>query len=73
MHRASTHPFRLASRFRFPERAGPELLDPAATHEAPDLSLTDATELLDWLEGNGLRAFDVELTPAGRMTVRWVE
>jgi hypothetical protein len=40
---------------------------------AEDLSLTEATELLDWLEGHGIRAHEVQLNEAGRMTIRWGE
>jgi len=35
------------------------------------LSLTEATELLDWLEGHGIRAEEVQLTDDGKMTIRW--
>jgi len=40
--------------------------------EAADLTLEEATELLDWLEGHGVRADEVVLTENGRVTVRWV-
>ena len=38
---------------------------------AEDLTLTEATELLDWLEGHGIRAQEVQLNEVGRMTIRW--
>jgi hypothetical protein len=38
---------------------------------ADDLTLTEATELLDWLEGHGIVAREVEVNEAGLMTVRW--
>jgi hypothetical protein len=38
---------------------------------ADDLTLTEATELLDWLEGHGIAAREVHINEAGRMTVRW--
>ena len=40
---------------------------------AEDLTLTEATELLDWLEGHGIRAQEVQLDETGRMTIRWGE
>jgi hypothetical protein len=40
-------------------------------HEAADLSLSEATELLDWLENHQIDASQVEMDPAGRVTVRW--
>jgi hypothetical protein len=40
--------------------------------EATDLTLEEATDLLDWLEGHGVRADEVVLTENGRVTVRWV-
>jgi hypothetical protein len=40
---------------------------------AEDLTLTEATELLDWLEGHGIRAHEVQLDELGRMTIRWGE
>jgi hypothetical protein len=54
-----------------PGPAGSE--DPIADSEQvrTDLTLAEATELLDWLEGHGIQAESVELTPAGSVTVRW--
>jgi hypothetical protein len=43
-----------------------------SVHEAGDLSLSDATDLLDWLENHQIRPSNVEMDSAGRMTVRWV-
>jgi hypothetical protein len=70
MRRASPTPFGLTIRPGIPEADGGGVV---TEREAADLSLSDARDLLDWLEGNGLQASDVEMTPAGRMTVRWVE
>jgi hypothetical protein len=44
----------------------------ASVHEAGNLSLADATDLLDWLENHKIRPSDVEMDTAGRLTVRWV-
>ena len=41
------------------------------TGVAENLSLTEATELLDWLEGHGIRADEVRMTEDGKMTIRW--
>jgi hypothetical protein len=60
----------------------PYPLSALPAHEAPpgvavaggiaeDLTLTEATELLDWLEGHGIRAQEVQLNELGRMTIRW--
>jgi hypothetical protein len=38
---------------------------------AENLTLAEATELLDWLEGHGIRAEEVRLTDDGKMTIRW--
>ena len=72
MRRAPPTPLRITSRLLFADAEGQ---DAAVTtqREAADLTLSDARDLLDWLEGNGLHALEVEVTPAGRMTVRWVE
>ena len=35
------------------------------------LTIAEATELLDWLEGHGIRAKDVSLDTDGLLTVRW--
>jgi hypothetical protein len=71
MRRAPPSPLRLTCQLRFHDEG--RNAGVATQREATDLSLTDARDLLDWLEGNGLHTLDVELTPAGRMTVRWVE
>ena len=47
-------------------------LDSAALQEAENLSLREAADLLDWLEGHQIRPLKVEMSPEGRMTVRWV-
>ena len=44
----------------------------ASIHEAVNLSLAEATDLLDWLQNHQIRPADVEMDSAGRMTVRWV-
>ncbi len=71
MRRAPSTPL-LPCRLPFPEDEGRDT-GVASPREAADLSLAEARDLLDWLEGNGLHPSEVELTPAGRMTVRWVE
>jgi hypothetical protein len=45
---------------------------PGSVQEAGNLSLTEATDLLDWLENHQIRPSDVEMDSAGRLTVRWV-
>ncbi|HKB00919.1 MAG TPA: hypothetical protein VKD90_01810 [Gemmataceae bacterium] len=57
----------------------PATVDPASgesrggsVQEAPNLSLAEATDLLDWLENHQIRPSDVEMDSSGRLTVRWV-
>jgi hypothetical protein len=38
---------------------------------AENLTLAEATELLDWLEGHGIRTDEVRMTEDGKMTIRW--
>jgi len=38
---------------------------------AEHLTITEARDLLDWLQGRGIRADEVKLEPDGKMTVRW--
>jgi hypothetical protein len=38
---------------------------------AEHLPISAARDLLDWLEGQGIRAHDVKLEADGTMTVRW--
>jgi hypothetical protein len=38
---------------------------------AEHLSIAEARDLLDWLQGQGIRAHEVKLEPDGKMTVRW--
>jgi hypothetical protein len=71
MRRAPSTPL-LTCRLRFHDDERRDA-SAASQREAADLSLAEARDLLDWLEGNGLHTLNVELTPAGRMTVRWVE
>lgn len=42
-----------------------------ALHAAERLTITEARDLLDWLEGHGIRAHEVTLESDGTMTVRW--
>jgi hypothetical protein len=44
---------------------------PASVQEAASLSLSEATDLLDWLENHEIRPSNVEMDSAGRVTVRW--
>lgn len=54
-------------------RLDPDLCAAAGEdHVVGDLSVTEAGELLDWLEGHGIRDRNVAITPDGRMAVRWV-
>jgi hypothetical protein len=46
--------------------------NPAPVQEAAGLSLTEATELLDWLENHRIRPTDLQMDSEGRMTIRWV-
>jgi hypothetical protein len=38
---------------------------------AENLTISEARDLLDWLEGQGIQAHDVTLGTDGKMTVRW--
>ncbi len=40
-------------------------------HTAANLSLTEARDLLDWLENHGLEPASLEPHVDGRMTIRW--
>lgn len=42
-----------------------------AMHAAEHLTIAEARDLLDWLQGHGIRAHEVTLEPDGKMTVRW--
>ena len=44
---------------------------PPPLQAAEHLTITQARDLLDWLQGQGIRAHDVALEPDGTMTVRW--
>ena len=37
-----------------------------------DLTIAQATDLLDWLEGHNIHASDVRLEDSGRMSVAWI-
>lgn len=53
-------------------RLDPDLFgDPGEGRMVGGLSVTEAGELLDWLEGHGIRDREVQITPDGRMAVRW--
>jgi hypothetical protein len=39
---------------------------------AEHLTVTEASELLDWLEGHGIEPSEVSVDSEGRMTVRWL-
>ena len=39
---------------------------------AEGLTIAQATELLDWLEGHNILASDVRLDDTGRMSVAWI-
>jgi hypothetical protein len=54
-----------------PPTSAPEETPNVSAGIAENLSLTEATELLDWLEGHGIRAEEVQLTDEGKMTIRW--
>ena len=47
-------------------------VDSSALQEADNLSLREAADLLDWLEGHQIRPLKVEMTAEGRVTVRWL-
>ena len=42
-----------------------------AMQAAEHLTIAEARDLLDWLQGRGVRAHEVKLEPDGTMTVRW--
>jgi len=46
--------------------------EPGPTQEAENLSLAEATELLDWLENHHIHPSHFEMDLSGRVTVRWV-
>jgi hypothetical protein len=46
-------------------------LDGPPTQAAENLSVSEARDLLDWLEMHGIHARSVDTDPAGRITVRW--
>jgi hypothetical protein len=46
-------------------------LAPSAVQSAEHLNIAQARDLLDWLDGQGVRADEVKLEPDGTMTVRW--
>jgi hypothetical protein len=60
-----------------PSAQEPPVSDPAPAAPAPPmqaaehLTIAAARDLLDWLQGQGVRAHEVKLEPDGTMTVRW--
>ena len=44
---------------------------PPAVHVAEHLSIADARDLLDWLQGQGIQPHEVTLESDGKMTIRW--
>jgi hypothetical protein len=48
----------------------PAMTSPAL-RAAEHLSIAEARDLLDWLQGHGISAQEVTLEPDGTMTVRW--
>ena len=44
---------------------------PMPLQAAEHLTITQARDLLDWLQGQGIRAHEVKLEPDGTMTVLW--
>lgn len=60
-----------------PSAQEPSVSDPAPAPTAPPMNSAEhlpiaaARDLLDWLEGQGIRADEVKLEADGTMTVRW--
>jgi hypothetical protein len=59
-------------------QSGPETHPPQPTEAetagdkvAENLTVSEARDLLDWLEGHGIRASEVDTDAAGRITIRW--
>jgi len=48
-----------------------ESSDDCGIQLADHLTITQAEDLLDWLESHGVRARDVRIESDGLMTVRW--
>ena len=46
---------------------------PPVANVAENLTIAEARDLLDWLEGQGIQAQDVTLGADGKMTVRWAK
>jgi hypothetical protein len=46
-------------------------LESAQIQSADRLSLTDASDLLDWLENHGIAAREVVCDAEGLMSIRW--
>jgi hypothetical protein len=51
----------------------PPLVPAIPMRAAEHLSISEARDLLDWLEGQGIRAHEVSIESDGKMTVRWPE
>lgn len=60
-----------------PSAQEPPVSEPVPASPAPamqaaeHLTIAAARDLLDWLQGHGVRASEVTLEPDGTMTVRW--
>lgn len=60
-----------------PSAQEPPVSEPASAAPAPPmrtaehLSIAEARDLLDWLQGQGIRAHEVKLDADGKMTIRW--
>jgi hypothetical protein len=57
-----------------PPVAKPDVAEPApavTVRSAEHLPIAAARDLLDWLEGHGIRAQEVIVEDDGTMTVRW--
>jgi hypothetical protein len=44
----------------------------SSVHSATNLTIAAARDLLDWLEGRGIKSREVVLEANGTMSVRWV-
>ena len=63
---------RLALRTVSPQALAVERPACSSSEIAEGLTISQATELLDWLEVHNIHASDVRLDDSGRMTVAWI-
>ena len=57
-----------------PPVSEPAPAPPATPMQAAEhLSIAEARDLLDWLEGHGIKSREVTLEADGTMTVRWAK